>query len=102
MVVTCKVVFFSDLQIIKNYVKNIVYINIAGINVSYLPQSMSYLKIIGIPYYPHDDQSLCLSFNDIKVIIKQNQIFDNIILVSKPCVIKVLLKLDMSIVWVDI
>ena len=40
--------------------------------------------------------------NDIEVIIKQNQIFNNIILASKPHVIKVLLKSDMSIVWVDI
>ena len=55
MMVICKVVSSSDLQIIKNYVKNVVYINITGINVSYLPQSKSYLKIIGIPYYPHDD-----------------------------------------------
>ena len=35
-------------------------------------------------------------------MIKQNQIFDNIVLTSKPYVIKVLLKLDMSIIWVDI
>jgi len=35
-------------------------------------------------------------------IIKQNQIFDNITLASKLWVIKVLLKLDMLIIWIDI
>jgi len=102
MVVTCKVASLSDLQIIENYVKNVEYIDVTGINVSCLSQSKSYLKIIGIPYYPHNDQYLCLLSNDTEVMIKQNQIFDNIVLTSKPYVIKVLLKLDMSIIWVDI
>ena len=38
----------------------------------------------------------------MKIILKQNQIFDNINLMSKPRVIKVLSKLDMSIIWIDI
>ena len=101
-VVTCKVTFPSDLQLIKNYIKNIKYIDAAGVDVPCLPQSKSYLKIIDILYYPHDDPSICLSSNNIKVIIKQNQIFDNVILTSKPYVIKVSPKSDMSIVWVDI
>ena len=74
------------------------YIDIVGIDVPCLLQSKSYLKIIGITYYPHDDLSICLLSNDVKVIIKQNQIFDNIILASKSYVIKVLPKLDMFIV----
>jgi len=36
--------------------------------------------------------------SDIEMILKQNQIFDNISLVSKPRVIKVSPKSDMSIV----
>jgi len=43
-----------------------------------------------------------LTFNDVKTIIKQNQIFDNITLVSKPQVIKASSKSDMSIIWIDI
>ena len=78
------------------------YIDIVGIDVPCLLQSKSYLKIIGITYYPHDDLSICLLSNDVKVIIKQNQIFDNIILASKSYVIKVLPKLDMFIVQMDI
>ena len=36
------------------------------------------------------------------MILKQNQIFDNISLVSRPKVIKVSPKSNMSIVWIDI
>ena len=98
MVVTCKVASSSNLQIIENYIKKIEYIDIVGVDVSCLLQSKSYLKIIGITYYSYDDPSIYLLSNDVEVIIKQNQIFDNIILVSKPYVIKVLPKLDIFIV----
>jgi len=67
-----------------------------------LPQSKSYLKIISIPYYPHDLSNECLTPNNIKGIIKQNQIFDNIVLVSKLRVIKVSPKSDISIIWIDV
>ena len=35
-------------------------------------------------------------------IIKDNHIFNNVALASRPRVIKVLLKSDISIVWIDI
>ena len=67
-----------------------------------LPKSKSYLKIIGILFFPHVNSQEKLTSNDIKTILKQNHIFDNISLASKPRVIKVSLKSDMSIVWLDI
>jgi len=102
MVVTNKVVSPSDLLIIKNYIKNVKCIDTSGVNVLHLLQSKFYLKIIGIPYYPYNNSQVCLLPGDVKKIIKQNQIFDNIILTSKLWVIKVSPKLDMSIVWVNI
>jgi len=60
------------------------------------------LKIIGISYYPHDSSNKRFTPNDVKDIIKQNQIFNNIVLVSKPQVIKALPKSDMLIIWIDI
>ena len=38
----------------------------------------------------------------IEIILKNNHIFNNVSLTSKPQVIKVLSKLDMAIVWLDI
>ena len=67
-----------------------------------LPKSKSYLKIIGILFFPHANSQEKLTSNDIKMILKQNNIFDNISLASKPRVIKVSPKSDMSIVWLDI
>ena len=98
MVVTSKVVSWLDLHIIKNYVKNIDDINSLSMKVPRLPQSKSYLKIIGIPYFSHNISQKHLSSSDVKDIIKQNQIFNNVILASKPQVIKVSPKLDMSII----
>ena len=100
--VTCKVVSQSDLHIIENYVKNVDYIDISGIEVSWLPQSKSYLKIIGIPCFPYNNLQEYFSLGDIENIIKQTQIFDNIVLALKLWVIKVSPKLDMSIIWIDI
>ena len=38
----------------------------------------------------------------VKTILKNNHIFNNILLASKPQVIKALSKLDIAIVWLDI
>ena len=41
-------------------------------------------------------------FDNIKKILKSNHIFNNIVLASKPRIIKMLPKSDMSIIWIDI
>ena len=72
-VITNKVAVQSDLYIIKSYIKKIDNINTININTPHLLQSKSYLKIIGVPYFPHDNLNKCLTPNDIENIIKQNQ-----------------------------
>ena len=101
-VITNKVALQSDLSIIDNYIKSSNNINSLQVEEPRLPKSKSYLKIIGIPFFLHANSQEKLSSNDIKMILKQNHIFDNISLASKPRVIKVSLKLDMTIVWIDI
>jgi len=100
--VTNKVSLQSNLQIIKQYIKNSDNINTLQVEVPYLSQLKSYLKIIDIPYFPHGNNQDCLTSSDMESIIKQNQIFDNITLTSKLWVIKVLPKLDMLIIWINI
>ena len=102
VVVTNKVAQQSDLSIIDRYVKNSNNINSLQVEDSRLPKSKSYLKIIGIPFYPHANSQEKLTLSDIETILKQNHIFDNISLVSKPRIIKVSPKSDMAIVWIDI
>jgi len=103
-VVTNKVSLNSDLLTIEKYVKNLENIDFTQVKTPQLLQSKSYLKIIGIPYYPHRSYNSQehLSSKDVKDIIKQNQIFDNTTLAFKPRVIKVSLKSDMAIVWINI
>ena len=102
MVVTNKVATQLDLQIIEQYVKNADNINSLHVEVPQLPQSKSYLKIIGIPYFSHDNSQDRLTSSNVENIIKQNQIFNNVILPSKPWVIKVSPKSDMLITWINI
>ena len=88
-VVVNKVAQQLDMSIIDNYIKNSNDINSLQVEDARLPMSKSYLKIIGIPYYPYSDYQTKLTSNDIKNILKQNHIFDNIFLTSKLRVIKV-------------
>ena len=98
MVITNKVAQQSDMSIIGNYVNNSNNINVLQVDELRLPKSKSYLKITGIPFFPHANSQEKLTSDDIKVILKQNHIFNNISLASKPRVIKVSPKFDMSIV----
>ena len=102
MVVTNKITVQSDLHVIENYVKKVDNINSINVDIPCLSQSKSYLKIISIPYFPYDNSIKCLTSSDMESIIKQNQIFDNIVLASKPQVIKMSPKSDMLIVWINI
>jgi len=104
IVVINKVLLNSDLLIIEKYIKNLENIDSTQIKSPRLLQSKSYLKIIGIPYYPYGscNSQEHLLLNDVEAIIKQNQIFNNITLTSKPQVIKVSPKSDIVIVWIDI
>ena len=87
----------SDLQEVEKYIKNSSYIYMNQISFLRLLQLKFYLKIIDISYLMNQ-LSIQISFDDIEKILKNNHIFNNIILVSKPRIIKVLPKLDMSII----
>ena len=102
-VIVNKIAQQSDISIIDKYIKNSNDINSLQVEDARLPMSKSYLKITGILYYPYsDNRQTKLSSDDIQNILKQNHIFDNISLASKPRVIKVSPKSDMALVWIDI
>jgi len=97
IITTNKVVAPLDLQTIKQYVKNINSIESDKVEVPRLPQFKSYLKILDIPYLGKNS-NMPISANAIKKIIKNNHIFNNIVIASKPRVIKVFSKLDIAII----
>ena len=100
-IITNKVATSLDSQTIKRYVKNTNQIDLDNIETSQLPQSKSYLKIIGILYLLENTNTSMIA-DAIKTIIRNNHIFNNIMVNSRPRIIKVLPKLDMAIIWLDI
>ena len=101
VVVTNKVMAALDLQSIKQYVKDASCINSKKVDSFRLPHSKSYLKIIGFSYL-QENTGNPINSNVVENIIKENHIFNNVMLVLKPYVIKVFLKSDMVIVWINI
>ena len=88
-------------MMIEKYVKNVNSININKFNISWLPQSKSYLKIIGIPYLL-ENTNTSTSADIVESIIKSNHIFNNIVIASRPLIIKVSSKSDIAIIWLNI
>ena len=81
---------------IKQYIKNISSIEVDKVEASRLPQSKSYLKILGISYLCKNSNTP-ISANVVEKIIKDNHIFNNIVIASRPRVIKISPKLDMPL-----
>ena len=88
-----------DLSTIEKYLKSIKNVNSDSIKGSYLPKSKLYMKIIGLPY--KTDQGV-ITPNYIEGILKELHLFKDIVLVSKPHVIKMSPKFNIVVVWVDI
>ena len=97
VIITNKIASDLELQTIKRYIKNVNNIEAEGVNVPWLSQSKSYLKITGISYL-RKDTNAPITLDVVKNIIKKNHIFNNIVLALRPQIIKVSPKLDMAII----
>ena len=94
-IVTDKVMSSLYLQTIEKYVKNFNHINLDGVNISHLPQLKFYLKIISILYLV-ENTNIPILLDIVEEIIKNNHIFNNITVASRPHIIKVSSKLDIQ------
>jgi len=97
VITTNNVVSGLDLQEIKKYVKNSLFSDANKVSSVRLPQSKSYLKIVGIPFISEKTNS-CITSDEIEDVLKNNHIFNNIVLTSKPHIIKMSPKSDMAII----
>ena len=68
-IVMNKVAQPSDLTIIDQFVKNSSDLNALQVEEARLPKSKSYLKIIGISFYPHANSQERLTSADIEIIL---------------------------------
>ena len=101
LITTNKVAVVFNLNIIKKYMKDSNDMDYSDIMSLRLSQSKSYLKIFSISYIVKDN-NLPIFSNIVETIIKSMYIFDNIVLTFKPCIIKVLSKSDIAVIWIDI
>ena len=96
-IVTNKVASPLDLQTIKSYVKNVNQIEADEVKVPCLPQSKLYLKMIDISYLV-ENTNIPISVDVVELIIKNNHIFNNIMKVFRPCILKMSPKSNMAII----
>ena len=101
IITTNKVANTSDLQTIERYIRNVNSIELNQVEALRLPQSKSYLKIIGISYFIKNT-NIPISADVVEKIIKENHIFNDIILMLRLRAIKISPKSNMSIIWIDI
>ena len=98
---TNKVATTSNIDIVEKYIKDLNNIDSNDIMSPRLPQYKSYLKILGILYFVKDTNFPIFS-DIVGIIIKSTHIFNDIVLVSWPHVIKTSLKSDIAVIWVNI
>ena len=94
------ILFLTNMNIMENYIKESTNVNTNNISPPWLPQSKSYLKILGIPYLTNNGTPI--AHNQIEEIIKRIHLFNNVILVSSPPVIKTSPKSDIAVIWINI
>jgi len=101
IITTNNIALDSDLQEIEKYIKNSLSSNADKFLLARLPQSKSYLKIVGISFISKKTNSH-ISSDKIEDALKNNHLFNNIVLASRPYIIKMSSKSDMAIIWIDI
>jgi len=97
IITTNNITSSSNLSTIENYIKNVNNMKLNDIMIPHLSWSKSYLKIIVIPYLM-ENTNILINSSIFEAIIKNTHIFNNVILTSKPQVIKTLPKLDIVII----
>jgi len=88
------------MNIMENYIKDSTNINTNEVSPPQLPQSKSYLKILGILYLTNNGTPI--THNQIEEVIKRIYLFNDITLTFSPHIIKVSSKSNMAIIWIDI
>ena len=89
----------SDLTTIKKYIKSISNINLDSIESPCLSKSKLYLKILRLSYTMENN---VITPDIVEGVLKDMYLFKDVMLASKPHIIKASPKLDMAVVWVDI
>ena len=90
----------SDLSIIKKCLNNDMEFTDNDIGSPHLPQSKTYLKILGVLFWCNQS-SLPVTPAQVEGILAKTPVFEGITLVSKPRIIRASPRSDMAVIWVD-
>ena len=75
------------MSIINNCIRKIKNVNSKHIDTLWLLMSKSYLKILSLLYFVNNTY-LPITPDIVKEVLKKTYIFNNVVLISKPCIIK--------------
>jgi len=98
---TNSVASVAELKVIKQWLKKTASLGESTEVESYLPQSKSFLKILGVPYW-NSKSSLPITPAQVKAALSNFPLFEGISLVSIPHIMKASPSSDMSVIWIDI
>ena len=100
MITTNTVVVSSDLSFIEKYFKGLDGLEFKDL-LPRLPQSKSFLKILGVPYFGNNSSAL-ISVTQVEDTLSKTYMFNDITLSSRSRIICPSKNSDMSVIWVDI
>jgi len=91
----------AELEVIKQWLKKVAGLAASTVVEPRLPQSKSFLKILGILYWGNNS-SLPITQAQVESVIANTPIFEEVVLASRPRIIKASPSSDMSVIWIDI
>ena len=97
VITTNKIAVSSNINVIEKYIKELNNINSNDIMCSYPSQSKSYLRILEVLYYSNNTFS-SITYDQIKEIIKETYLFNNVVLAFQTHIIKTSPKSNIAII----
>ena len=91
----------TELEVIKQWLKKTAGLSEATEVEPHLPQSKSFLKVLGIPYWD-SKTSLLIIPAQVAEALSSSLLFEGITLASMPRIMKVSPSSDMFVTWIDI
>ena len=94
---TNSVAFAAELEVIKQWLKKTAGLGEITEVEPRLPQSKSFLKVLGIPYWD-SKSSLPITPAQVAEALSSSPLFEGVTLASMPCIMKASPSSDMSII----
>ena len=98
---TNSVASVAELEVIKQWLKKTAGLGEVTEVEPRLPQSKSFLKVLGVPYWD-SKTSLPVTPAQVAEALSSSPLFEGVTLASMPCIMKASPSSDMSVIWIDI